>query len=242
MALVTGGSSGIGRAVAAALVQAGMRVAACARRLDRLDSLQAQLGDAGVRLLPIRADMRREEDIMDMFAQVRERWGGVDVLVNNAGLGHAAPLMSGATEHWRDMLEVNVLALSVCTREAVTDMRHRNVAGHVIHISSMSAHRIPPGSGMYGATKYAIRSLTESLRKELREIDSPIRITAVSPGFVETEFAAHYHKSEDAARATYGQYTVLQPEDVAGSVLYALSQPEHVQIHDILMRPTAQGT
>lgn len=242
VALVTGGSSGIGRAVAAALVHAGMRVAACARRLDRLESLQAQLGDAGVRLLPIRADVRREEDILDMFAQVRERWGGVDVLVNGAGLGHAAPLMSGATEHWREMLEVNVLALCVCTREAITDMRHRNVAGHVIHISSMSAHRVPPGSGMYGATKYAIRSLTESLRKELREIDSPVRITAVSPGFVETEFAAHYHKSEDAARATYGQYPVLQPKDVAGAVLYALSQPEHVQIHDILMRPTAQDT
>jgi 17beta-estradiol 17-dehydrogenase / 3beta-hydroxysteroid 3-dehydrogenase len=242
VALVTGGSSGIGRAVTTALVSAGMRVAASARRVDRLEALQAGLGDGSARFLPMRADLRREDDILSMFTQVRERWGGVDVLVNNAGLGHAAPLMSGATEHWREMLEVNVLALCMCTREAVTDMQRRNVAGQVIHISSMSAHRVPPGSGVYAATKYAVRALTEGLRKELRELDSPIRITAISPGFVETEFAAHYHKSEAAAHETYGRYPVLQPADVAQSILYVLAQPEHVQIHDILMRPTAQAT
>lgn len=227
----------------AALVAAGMRVVTCARRRESMDALRSELGSAAdARLLTIPADMRREADILALFEQVRARWGGVDVLVNNAGLGHKAPLTSGATEHWREMLEVNVLALCVCTREAVSDMRRRGVDGHVIHISSMAAHRVPSESGVYAASKYAVRALTEGLRQELRELGSEIRVTAVSPGFVETGFAAHYHKSEDAARTTYGRYPVLQPEDVSGAVLYALAQPAHVQIHDILMRPTAQAS
>lgn len=242
VALVTGGSSGIGHAVACALVNAGMRVATCGRRHDRLEEMRSRLGDASARLLPVHVDMRREDDILAMFAQVRERWGGVDVLVNNAGVGHAAPLLSGASEHWREMLDVNVLALCVCTREAVADMRRRNVAGHVLHISSLSGHRVAAGGAVYAASKYAVRALTEALRQELRDIDSPIRITAISPGTVETEFAAHFHDSEAAARATYDAYPVLQPEDVARTVLHVLAQPEHVQIHDILMRPTAQAT
>ncbi len=218
-----------------------MHVVTCARRLEHLRSLQAELGNAGERVFPIRADLRQEGDIEALFATIRERWGGVDVLINNAGLGHKAPLISGDTESWRDMLEVNVLALCICTREAIADMRRREVAGHVIHISSIAAHRVPKGSGVYSATKYAVRSLTEGLRQELREIGSPVRVTAISPGFVETEFAAQYHKSEEAARKTYGRYPVLQPGDVAAAVCYVLEQPPHVQVHDILMRPTEQG-
>lgn len=217
-----------------------MRVATCARRLERLEESRAELGVTGERVMLIRADLRDEKDIAAMFGAIRERWGGVDVLVNNAGLGHKAPLLSGESEHWRDMLEVNVLALCVCSREAIADMRRRDARGHVIHISSMAAHRVPRGSGVYSATKYAVRSLTESLRQELRALDSPIRVTAVSPGFVETEFAAHYHKSDEAARRTYGAYPVLQPDDIAATVNYVLDQPAHVQIHDILMRPTEQ--
>ncbi|MCG8422444.1 MAG: SDR family NAD(P)-dependent oxidoreductase [Proteobacteria bacterium] len=240
VALVTGGSSGIGRAVVSTLIETGMRVATCARRLEPLQSLQADLGELGERMLPVEADLSREESILAMFTHIREHWGGVDVLVNNAGLGHKAPLISGSTEEWREMLDVNVLALCICTREAIADMRRSNVAGHVVHISSIAGHRVPRGSGVYSATKYAVRSLTESLRQELREIGSPIRITAISPGFVETEFAARYHKSEQAARKTYGRYKVLQPGDIAAAVRYVIGQPAHVQVHDILMRPTEQ--
>jgi NADP-dependent 3-hydroxy acid dehydrogenase YdfG len=237
VALVTGASSGIGRAIARALVGAGMKVAVCARRAERLDELNAELGGD---LLTQPTDLRDPDAIAALFAALRERWGGVDVLVNNAGLGHDAPLSSGDTEQWREMLEVNVLALCVCTREALADMRARGDDGHVLHISSMSAHRVPGGSGVYSATKFAVRSLTEGLRKELRELGSNVRVTAISPGFVETGFAAHYHQSEAKARETYSRYKVLEPGDVADSVLYALSAPPHVQIHDVLMRPTAQ--
>ncbi|MCB9578710.1 MAG: SDR family NAD(P)-dependent oxidoreductase [Polyangiaceae bacterium] len=235
VALVTGASSGIGRAVAERLAQAGMKVAVAARRTERLEPLRAS-GD----VLPLGVDLRREADIEEMFAQIRKRWDGVDVLVNNAGLGHRAPLCSGSTEHWREMLEVNVLALCICTREAVRDMRRRGDAGHVIHVSSMAAHRVPGDSGVYSATKFAVRALTEGLRQELRADKSKIRVSAISPGFVETEFAAHYHKSEQAAAETYGRYQVLSAQDMADTVAWVLGAPDHMQVHDVLIRPRDQ--
>ncbi|MBC8072033.1 MAG: SDR family NAD(P)-dependent oxidoreductase, partial [Deltaproteobacteria bacterium] len=174
------------------------------------------------------------------FAQVRERWGGVDLLVNDAGLGRDAPLVSGATEHFREMLEVNVLALAVCTREAVADMQRRGVAGHIVHVSSMAAHRVPHGGGVYAASKHAVRGLLEALRQELRAANSPIRVSAVSPGFVRTEFAAVASGDPEAGTHTYGRFTVLEPDDVAQLVRTIVTAPPHVQIHDILVRSTEQ--
>lgn len=240
VAMVTGASSGIGWAVATRLAEAGMRVAAVARRAERLSALAADTAPAEI--LPLPTDVRDADALLATFDAVRARWGGVDVMVNNAGLGHFAPLVSGSTQAWRSMLEVNVLALCICTREAITDMRRQGIAGHVIHLSSMAAHRVSTGSGVYSASKFAVRSLTEGLRQELRTLDSDIRVTAISPGFVETEFAEHFHDSADKAREIYSQFPVLQGEDVAESVLYALSQPPHVQVHDILMRPTRQSS
>jgi len=238
VALVTGASSGIGRAVALKLAQAGMRVVGCARRLEALQELQNDLG--GDNFLPIKADLRDESSILAMFDEIRSTWGGVDVLINNAGLGHKTALMDGDTKEWREMLDVNVLALCICTREAIADMRNRGDEGHVIHISSMSAHRVPNGSGVYSATKFAVRSLTEGLRMELREAKSAIRVGSVSPGFVETGFAEHYMKSAEQAREVYSRFKVLQSEDVADAVLYLLDCPPHMQVHDILVRPTEQ--
>jgi NADP-dependent 3-hydroxy acid dehydrogenase YdfG len=239
VAMVTGASSGIGAAIARSLAAGGVEVAAIARRADRLEALRAE---AGERIHPLAADLRDEASLLSAFAAVRDRWGGVDVVVNNAGLGHHAPLASGDTEHWREMLEVNVLALCVATREAITDFRAHGRGGYVIHISSMAGHRIPEESGVYSATKFAVRSLTEGLRRELLDLEVPVRVTAISPGFVETEFAARYHRSEEMAARTYGRYPVLQPDDIARAVVFLLSQPEHVQYHDLLVRPSQQPT
>src|SRR5439155_1381286 len=135
---------------ARALAAAGAAVTLAGRRADRLERLAAELGGEKVAVQP--TDMRREADILRLFAVARERFGGVDILVNNAGLGRAAPLGSAPTELWREMLEVNVLGLAIATREAIQDMERRGAAGHVVHVASMAAHRVPgPESGMYAA-------------------------------------------------------------------------------------------
>jgi NADP-dependent 3-hydroxy acid dehydrogenase YdfG len=240
VAVVTGASSGIGLAIARLLAARGMRVVMAARRVERLAAVQAGITAAGGHSLALQTDVRDEAQIEELFRRTCATWGGVDVLVNNAGLGHAAPLLDGPTEQWREMIEVNLLGLCLCTRAAVADMRRRGGEGHVIHISSMAAHRVPPGGGVYAATKFGVRALTEALRQELLHAQCPIRVTAISPGFVETEFAAVYHNSEEAARKTYSRWKVLEPEDVANAVIYALSQPVHVQVHDVLLRPRQQ--
>ena len=245
VALVTGASSGIGRAVARELARGKMQVAICARREDRLRRLQQELEGEGAAILPVPADLRTETQIQRLFETIRKEWGGVDVLVNSAASGYQTSLVSGEIDHWREMLEVNVLALSICTREAINDMRRRGDDGYVIHISSLGAHRQNPassGNGMYVAAKTAVRALTEALRRELRALGSGIRVTAVSPGLVETEFAAHFLNSEEAAQKVYSRFKVLQPEDIASIVRYVLSCPPHVQLHDVLVRPTDQET
>lgn len=243
VALVTGASSGIGRAVASRLARGGMHVAGCARRYDRMKTLAEELADAPGAFLPLRADLRRPEDVEALFEQLRAEWDGVDVLVNNAGLARKASLLTGDADAWREILDVNVLALSVCTREAVADMRRRGDDGHVFHVSSLSAHRVPAGSAMYAASKHAVKALTEALRLELHAEGSGVRVTSISPGFVETEFAVVASEGDpDAHRRVYGQYPVLQPDDVADHLVHALTRPSHVQIHDLLVRPRQQPT
>jgi 17beta-estradiol 17-dehydrogenase / 3beta-hydroxysteroid 3-dehydrogenase len=240
VAAVTGASSGIGRAVARRLVAEGLRVAVCARRVDRLRALQQELGAPDDRFLCHPTDLRSEAEIRRFFDAVRECWGGTDVLVNCAGVGYRAPLLNSDSEPWREMLEVNVLALCICTREAVADMLRRGVAGHVVHISSLSAHRVTPDRGVYAATKFAVRALTEALRQELRGLRNAIRVTAISPGLVDTELAARHYGGEREARRARGEGVVLYAEDVAAAVWYALSCPAHVEVHDLLLRPTTQ--
>ena len=240
--LVTGASSGIGRSVALRLSQEGMRVVAVGRRMKKLERLanEAEFDQLPGKIWPLQIDLSDEDQILAMFRTIRDRWEGVDVLVNSAGVGRHAPLTTGRTEHWREMININILAASICTREAVADMRRTETDGHIIHISSLSGYRVPPNGGVYSATKAAMRSLTESLRVELRDIDSKIRVSSISPGFVETEFADKFHRTAAAVLENYGKFKMLQAEDIAEAVCYQLAAPPHVQVHDILIRPTGQ--
>ena len=240
--VVTGASSGIGGATASRLGRAGARVTIAARRAERLEALAGELRAAGVDVLVQRTDMRSEDDVVRMVAAAAARFGGVDVLVNNAGLGRHAPLAAGATELWREMLEVNVLGLAIATREAVRDMDRRGVAGHVVHVSSMAGHRIPGAdSGMYGATKFAVRGLTEGLRQELRAKRSPIRVSCVSPGYVDTEFSDVFRATAPASAAPAAPRPQgLSADDVADAIWWIVTRPPHVQVHDVLVRPTEQ--
>ena len=241
-ALVTGASSGIGEAIVTRLVAEGMRVVGCGRRKERVAEVFSAADSTGTNTLAVGCDVTEEAAVRAMFAAAKDRFGGVDVLINNAGLGHAGSLADGTADDWREMLEVNILGLCLCTREALADMRSRGSFGQIIHIGSMAGQRVPPGAGFYGATKHAVRALTESLRMELRDAGDPIRIGEICPGYVETGFAEHYFKSAEKARETYSRFKVLEPIDVAEAVVYMLACPEHVQVHDVLMRPTDQPT
>lgn len=240
VALVTGASAGIGHAVAHALAAAGMRVVLSARRLDRLEALKKELEahtpNPGV--MTISTDLRNEADLHGMFAKVRQEWGGVDVLINNAGLGRSEPMMDTDLSHLRDMLEVNVWALTVCIKEALADMEGKTDAA-IINISSLAGHRLIPARNMtfYAATKHAVNAITEGLRSELQQRKSLIKIGMISPGMVETEF---HQAADPGAKVTEYGSTPLKAEDIAEAVLYMLSTAPHVQINDILLRSTEQ--
>ena len=243
VALITGASSGIGYQTAKQLYEAGMKVAVCARRLERLQQLGEELNAGPEAFLPVRTDVGSPEEVHELFSTIRKKWGGVDVLINNAGLSHAAPILEGDYKKWKKMVDVNVLGLCSCVYEAAADMRKRDAGGYIILISSLFAHRHKPGTigyGIYIATKWAVRALTESLRQELYSSAPGVRISSISPGNTETEFAAHHLGDEKAAREFYSRIRNLQPGDIADAIVYLLSTPPHVQIHDIVVRPTEQ--
>jgi NADP-dependent 3-hydroxy acid dehydrogenase YdfG len=234
--------TGIGFAAARRCAEEGARVMLSDAHERRVGEAAAQLEElTGVRPPARRCDVTREDDVRALVEAAVAELGHVDVLVNNAGLGRAAPLGSSPSAPWREMLEVNVLGLAIATREAIQDMERRGVAGHVVHVSSMAGHRIPgPDSGMYAATKFAVRALTEALRQELRARKSPIRVTAISPGHVRTEFADVFNGTPGAADALAARLKPLDAADVARAILWAVTQPPHVEVHDVLVRPTAQ--
>lgn len=248
MALVTGASVGIGAAIAKELVRHGMKVVGCARDVEKIQKLASECQSeslSGV-LVPIKCDLTNEDEILSMFAAIKKQHSGVDVCINNAGLAHPESLLNGKTSGWRNMLDVNILALSICTREAYQSMNERNVDdGHIININSMSGHRVVPSADVhfYSSTKFAVTALTEGLRQELREANTHIKATCISPGVVQTEFFPRLHNNNpDKAASPYTKFKPLEAIDIANSVVYVLSAPPHVQIGDIQMRPVEQAS
>jgi len=238
VALVTGASSGIGAATAKALAAAGLKVAIAARDPARMAQVEATIKAGGGVCACFPVDLRRVESIHALFEAVRKRWGGVDVLINNAGLGYNSPQSAGKPEEWREMLDVNVLALSVCSQEALKDMEGKPDAA-IYNISSLAGHRVVANRGVdfYAATKFALRALTDGLRFELAAKQSPVKLGMISPGMVDTDFDTRAKRGQARAKPAF---EVLKPEDISEIVLYLLGLPRHVQIHDILVRPTGQ--
>ncbi|KAK2881249.1 hypothetical protein Q8A67_018517 [Cirrhinus molitorella] len=241
VALVTGASVGIGAAIAKSLVQHGMKVVGCARNVKQIEALAAECVRSGFSgtLIPYKCDLSVEDEILSMFTWIKGQHQGVDVCLNNAGLAHPEPLLSGKTSGWRNMMDVNVLALSVCTREAYQSMRERKVDdGHIININ-----RYCSNGHFYAASKYAVTALTEGLRQELREAKTHIRATSIYPGLVETELLYRpFSENSKKGAAMYNRIECLQTYDIANAVVYVLSSPPHVQIGDIQMRPVEQLT
>ncbi|XP_062887385.1 dehydrogenase/reductase SDR family member 11a isoform X1 [Mobula hypostoma] len=246
VALVTGASVGIGAAVARALVQHGMIVVGCARRVDKIEKLAAECESAGYSgtLIPYKCDLTSEEEILSMFSAIKTLHQGVDVCINNAGLAHPEPLLSGRTEFWRNMIDVNVIAMAICTREAYQSMKERNIDdGHIININSITGHISHPSNliHFYGLTKYAVTALTDGLRYELCDQSSNIRATSISPGMVDTEFIHHMLENTSTSPfQLHGGMKILTGEDISSAVIFALSAPPHMNVGEIIFRPVKQ--
>ncbi|KAL3282664.1 hypothetical protein HHI36_005839 [Cryptolaemus montrouzieri] len=233
VAVVTGASSGIGAAIAEHLVECGMKVVGLARRSERVEEMSKKLtGKKGV-LHGLKVDVSIPEEIIEAFEVIEKRFGPVHILVNNAGLLKYTSLMDGDYKQWKETFDVNVMGLCVATKEAIQSMKRNNVDGHIIHINSVAGHVIPFHLlNVYPASKFAVTALTETLRVELVQSESKIKVTSISPGFVLTEMA----KMDGASADILEKFPHIFPEDVADSVVYALSTPPHVQVHELIVR------
>ena len=239
VALVTGASSGIGEATAIALAEAGAAVAIGARRTDRLDALAARLRKTGASVLELELDVTDEAACADAVRRTREELGGLDVLVNNAGVMLLGTIVGADTEDWRRMLSTNVLGLMYMTHAAIDGMVDQG-SGDIVNISSVAGRTARKGAGVYNASKWAVNAFSESLRQEVT--GRGVRISLVEPGAVTTELTDHITQP-DAKAASEQMYTSmrsLEAEDIARAVLYMVTQPPHVAVNEVLVRPTDQ--
>jgi NAD(P)-dependent dehydrogenase (short-subunit alcohol dehydrogenase family) len=238
IALVTGGSSGIGRAIALDLGRLGMRVAVAGRSLPRLEQTCAALRELGAEALALAGDQTSVATNSRFFAEVLARWGPIDVLVNSAGTRGGRSLLDASWDEIEAALQLNLQAPLLCMREAVAQMRGRPDTA-IVNIASMTAHRITPGTpALYAATKHALRVLTDGLRAELAREAHPPKVALISPGLVDTP----WHAQPDGLLAAQGAYPYLplHDRDIVAAVRYILSTPPGTQVCDILLRPAAQ--
>lgn len=237
--LITGATSGIGRALAGRLAESGTRLILCGRRADRLDQLQASLSDRA-ESITLCFDVRYREEAERALGSLPEAWRTIDVLVNNAGGAHGlAPIHQGDPDDWDIMIDTNLRGLLTVTRLVVPTMVARQT-GHVINIGSI-AGKDPYGEGnVYCATKAAVDALTRSMRLDLYHHN--IRVSAIHPGLVETEFSlVRFKGATDRAAQVYQGMTALRPEDVADTICFVINQPLHVTVAELVVLPTAQA-
>lgn len=240
--LITGASSGIGRACAKAFAQTGARLVLIARRKDRLQELAAELKQQhNTASYLIELDVRDRKAVQQVFNKLPDEWQKIEVLVNNAGLSRGLDkLHEGSIDDWEEMIDTNVKGLLYVTRAVVPGMVQRG-SGTVINIGSIAGHEVYPKGNVYCATKHAVDALTKGLRLDL--VDTPIRVCTVDPGLVETEFSlVRFRGDEERAKKTYQGLRTLLPEDVADAVVYCATRPPHVQIAEIIMLPTHQAS
>jgi NADP-dependent 3-hydroxy acid dehydrogenase YdfG len=239
VALVTGASSGIGEATAVALAEAGAGVAIGARRTDRLDALAERLRNGGASVVQLPLDVTDEQACNDAVQRTREELGGLDILINNAGIMLLGTIVGADTEDWRRMINTNVLGLMCMTHAAIEGMVEQG-SGDIVNVSSVAGRVARSGAGVYNASKWAVNAFSESLRQEVT--GRGVRVGLVEPGAVTTELTDHITQPEAKAGAVsmYTSMRALQAEDIARAVLYLVTQPPHVAVNEILIRPTDQ--
>jgi NADP-dependent 3-hydroxy acid dehydrogenase YdfG len=239
VAIITGASSGIGYATSLTLSRAGVRVAVGARRTDRLRELEKQIIKNNGEIFVQKLDVTSKSDCDSLVDAVIKKWRKVDILINNAGLMPLSYFKNGKIVEWEQMIDVNIKGVLYCTSAVVPYMLEKK-SGQIVNISSVAGRIVFAGGSVYCATKHAIAALSEGLRKEL----SPkynIRVTCIEPGAVSTELL---ESITDESMTGFIQATknmeTLQSDDIANAILYAIQAPSHVNINEILIRPTAQ--
>jgi NADP-dependent 3-hydroxy acid dehydrogenase YdfG len=235
---ITGASSGIGEATALACARAGAAVALAARRTERIEALAQRILADGGRAIAIETDVGEEAQARAFVERAHAELGRLDVLVNNAGTMLLGPIESAPTEEWRRMIHANVFGVLYCTHAALPLMREQG-AGHIVNVSSVAGRVARQGSGVYNLTKFGVGAFSESLRQEGVAIG--VRVTLIEPGAVSTELAGHNRPEiREQIAKRFGDVERLTAEDIAAAVLYAIGQPKHVSINEVLVRPSGQ--
>ncbi len=239
-ALITGASSGIGKATAEKFAREGLRLILCGRRQDRLDELSAELGKI-TEVHCLNFDVRDKEAVFLAIGSLPSEFSRIDILVNNAGNAHGLdPIAEGNLEDWDAMLDINVKGLLYVTKAVLPQMTERK-AGHILHIGSTAGKEVYPNGNVYCASKHAVDAINQGMRMDLNAYG--IRVGAINPGLVETEFSkVRFKGDEERAGKVYQGYQPLLPEDIADILYFAVSRPAHVNIADLVVMPTAQAS
>jgi NADP-dependent 3-hydroxy acid dehydrogenase YdfG len=240
VAVITGASSGIGKATAHRLAREGVKVVLCARSVDELKELKEKIESNGGQAIVVKTDVTKPEDFENVVSKTKEAFGGIDILVNNAGLMPLSFIAKFKTDEWMQMVDVNIKGVLNGVAAILPGMLE-NKEGHIINISSSAAHRVFPGGAVYSATKAAVKMFSEGMRQELAP-EHGIRVTSIEPGAVDTHLLETI-TDEDIKKMMQEMDDIdrLESEDIAESIFYALSQPDRVNVNDVYLMPTEQG-
>lgn len=240
IALITGATSGIGKATAILFAVEGINLILCGRRQDRLEALQKELAKQ-TKVTTLNFDVRDKDKVFEAIASLPSEFANIDILINNAGNAHGLdPINEGSTEDWDAMLDINVKGLLYVSKAVIPNMTERK-SGHIINIGSTAGKEVYLNGNVYCASKHAVDALTTGMRMDLNPYG--IKVGAVNPGAVETEFSNVRFKGDgEKADAVYNGFKPLDAEDVAETLYFVVTRPPHVNIADLIITPTAQAS
>ncbi len=239
---ITGASSGIGAACAEVFAREGSALILTARRVERLENIAKALRDRyRVSVHTVRLDVTHQKEVEQVFASLPAEWQAIDILVNNAGLSRGLDKVQEADiQDWEEMIDTNVKGLLYVSRTVLPGMVQRN-RGHIINIGSIAGRQLYPGGNVYCASKFAVRAINQGMKMDL--LGTPIRVSSVDPGLVETEFSeVRFHGDRGRAAKVYENTRPLHGDDVAEAVLFCATRPQHVNILEVVILPTAQAS
>lgn len=239
-ALITGATSGIGRATALAFATRGIDLIICGRRKDALEELAEELGTR-VNIHTLRFDVRDKAEVAKAIANLPPDFKQIDILVNNAGNAHGLdPIHTGSLEDWDAMIDISVKGLLYVSNAVIPQMAERK-SGHIINIGSIAGKEVYPNGNVYSASKHAVDAINKGMRIDLNGMG--IRVGAINPGLVETGFSEVRFKGDsERAKTVYEGYKPLTPDDIAEIIVFMVTRPSHVNIADLLVLPTAQAS